>query len=70
MKTFDFNFILDLWIKSLEIDADSYEEAFEKLTSMSVNELISQGYIKDFEINSIDVDITSYDEDDDYEGGE
>lgn len=54
MKIYDFNFCLELWIKSLEIEANSYEEALDKLTSMSFEDLISQGYIKDFDITFVD----------------
>lgn len=48
--TFDFNFDLDVYVKELEIEADSPGEALDKLRSYSLDDIIQEGYIKDFEI--------------------
>ena len=64
--TYDFNFDLDVWVKSLEIEADSEEEALEKLRSYSIEDLILKGYIKDFDIRDLSylvVEDDWYDED-------
>lgn len=51
--TYDFNFDLDVYVKSLELEADSPEEALEKLRSYSIEDLILKGYVKDFEIKDL-----------------
>lgn len=51
--TFDFNFDLDVYVKELEIEADSPEEALAKLRSYSLDDIIQEGYIKDFEIRDL-----------------
>ena len=54
---FDFN--LDAWIQNLEIEADSVEQAKDKLMSMSLEDMIEAGaYMKDFNIDSVDTEIT------------
>jgi len=54
---FDFN--LDAWIQNLEIEADSIEQAKDKLMSMSLEDMIEAGaYMKDFNIDSVDTEIT------------
>jgi hypothetical protein len=75
--TFDFN--LEAWIKGVEIEADSYDEALEKLTRMSFEDLVRDGYAKDYSIDHIDgvitektIKVRAYDieydiEEDDYE---
>ena len=40
-----FNFNLEAWIQDVEIEADSIEEAENKLYRMTVEELIEAGYI-------------------------
>ena len=40
-----FNFNLEAWIQGVEIEADSIEEAENKLYKMDVQELIEAGYI-------------------------
>jgi hypothetical protein len=49
---FDFN--LNAWIKGIEIDADSYEDALAKLHGMSFEELVELGYSKEFKLDDID----------------
>lgn len=74
---FDFN--LNAWIKGIEVDADSYEDALAKLHGMSFEELVELGYSKEFKLNDVDgyviektVKIKAYDieysiEEEDYE---
>ena len=45
-----FDFSLDVWMQGVEIEADSYEEALRKLYAMDVEDLISEGYIKESDI--------------------
>jgi hypothetical protein len=49
---FDFN--LNAWIKGVEIDADSYEDAVAKLHGMSFEELVELGYSKEFKLDDVD----------------
>ena len=53
--TFDFN--LSAWIRDLEIEADSLEEAKEKFSDMYISEMIDEGYVKDYRITDLDIDI-------------
>lgn len=50
------DFDLDCWVQDIEIEANSKEEAKEKLLSMSVEELVEKGYIKDFSISDLDIE--------------
>lgn len=47
-----FDFSLDVWMQGVEIEADSYEEALRKLYAMDVEDLISEGYIKESDIKN------------------
>lgn len=49
---FDFN--LSAWIKGVEVEATSYEEALSKLHQMTFDELIETGFSKDFTIDDVD----------------
>jgi hypothetical protein len=49
---FDFN--LNAWIKGVEVDADSYEDAVAKLHGMSFEELVELGYSKEFKLDDVD----------------
>lgn len=53
---FDFN--LSAWIKGVEVEATSYEEAIAKLHQMSFDELIETGFSNDFTIEDVDGSIT------------
>ena len=54
---FDFN--LDAWIQNLEIEADSVEQAQEKLMSMSLEEMLEAGAsIKGSDVDLVDAEIT------------
>jgi hypothetical protein len=77
---FDFN--LNAWIKGVEIEADSEEQAKEILLGMTFSELLEDGYCKDFSISDVDsyvmersVKVKAYDitysiEEDDYNSPE
>ncbi len=77
---FDFN--LNAWIKGVEIDAESEEQAKEILLGMTFSELLEEGYCKDFSIADVDAyvmersvkvkvyDITYSIEEDDYNSPE
>lgn len=52
---FDFN--LQAWIQDVEIEADSIEEAEEKLYRMTVAELIEAGYIHTSDLDDVDMEV-------------
>lgn len=60
---FDFN--LEAWVRSLKIEANSEEEAYDKLMQMSLEEMIneSEGFYVDseMELTDIDSEIVEYD---------
>jgi translation initiation factor 2 beta subunit (eIF-2beta)/eIF-5 len=78
----NFDFELRAWIAGVEIEADSYEEALEKLYMMTFAEIVEEGFEKDSEISDIDgiitekiVKVKAYDieydiEEDDFENPE
>ena len=49
---FDFN--LNAWIKGIEVDAESYDDAVAKLHGMSFEELVELGYSKEFKLEDVD----------------
>lgn len=53
---YKFNFNLNAWIDMLEIEADNEEEAYEKLHNLSINDIIENGNVHDYEIDDIDVE--------------
>jgi len=65
MKTFTFDFSVDAWIRNVEIDADSYDEALEEFRLMSLEKLIDNGQVKDFSVSNVDVEFDADDEEDD-----
>ncbi len=54
MSKFVFDFTLDIWMQCVEIEAKNYEEAKEKLLNMSVDEILEEGYLKDYDLKQID----------------
>ena len=48
----DFN--LSAWIKGVEVEATSYEDAVAKLHQMTFDEIIETGFSKDFTISDVD----------------
>ena len=53
---FDFN--LNAWIKGVEVEATPYDEAIEKLHSLTFDEIFETGFSKDFNISDIDGTVT------------
>ena len=62
MPKYELDFDLDLWIRNLQIEADSPEEAKEKLCKMSFSDMIDEGYVKDYKISDIDMYLSFDDE--------
>lgn len=54
------NFNLEAWIKNFEIEANSEEEATQKLMSLSLAEIV-EGNTSDFQISKVDSSILEYD---------
>lgn len=56
-----FSLAANLWLSGIEIEADSEEEAKEKLQSMSFDELMETGaYCEDAAFNDVSDSITEY----------
>ena len=56
MKKFKFDCNMSAWIIGVEITAESYEEAKKEFDNMTVEDLIDDGYVKDFNITDLDVE--------------
>lgn len=56
MNNYKFSIDVDAWIDGIEIEAHNIDEAKEKLSSMELEELIGEGYVKGFDITDIDYD--------------
>lgn len=52
-----FNFNLEAWIEGVEIEADSEEEAREKLYRMNAQELIEAGYVNTSDVNDVEGEV-------------
>lgn len=52
-----FNFNLKAWIEGVEIEADSEEEAREKLYRMNAQELIEAGYVHTSDVDDVDGEV-------------
>lgn len=61
MAKYSFDFNLQAWVRFLEIEADSYEEAVNKLLKKDVSELIELGSVQDSDLDDIDVEILEAD---------
>lgn len=57
-----FNFNLNAWIQDVEIEADSIEEAENKLYRMDVQELIEAGYINASDLDDVEGEVIEEDE--------
>ena len=57
-------FVVDLnvnaWLKAIEIEAGSKDEAKDILKGMSLEEMLETGYEKDLELSDIDITLESY----------
>lgn len=51
MKKFRMNLSIDAWIKDVYIEAENEEEAYNKLYEKGLEEIVNEGYVKDFAIN-------------------
>lgn len=69
MPTYTFDFNLQAWIQNVEIEAENYEEAVQKLNTMDIDDLISEGYVKRYDIDDVDCesDEDDYEEEDEEE---
>jgi hypothetical protein len=56
-----FNFNLQAWIQDVEIEADSMEEAENKLYGMTVEELIEAGYVHTSDLDDVEGEIVEQD---------
>lgn len=77
-----FNFNLSTWMRNVEVEAKSYDDALEELYKMSLADLLEAGYDDETSISDIDGEIvektmkvTAYDidyiiEEDDFESTE
>ena len=52
-----FNFNLEAWIEGVEIEADSEEEAKEKLYRMNAQELIEAGSVNTSDVNDVEGEV-------------
>ena len=52
-----FNFNLKAWIEGVEIEADSEEEAKEKLYRMNAQELIEAGYVNTSDVDDVESEV-------------
>jgi hypothetical protein len=61
--TVNLNFNLEAWVKSLNVEAASEEDAIKKLMSMSLGEIIEEGAVVDstLKITDIDTEVKEYD---------
>ena len=49
-----FNINLEAWVEDLEVYGKDLEEAKEGLSKMTIEQLLEDGYVKQFEIKEID----------------
>lgn len=62
MKQFTFDFDLSCWVKNVTIEAETLEEAQKKLMSMSVDEILNEGFVKDYNLKDVEVEMEEDDE--------
>ena len=61
MAKYSFDFNLQAWMRNVEIEADSYEEAESKLYKMTAEELIEAGYIQTSDLEDVEVELLEAD---------
>lgn len=54
---FTVDFSLDAWVRGVEIEATSKEDALEKLSRMSFTDILETGSIKDFNTSNEDIEV-------------
>lgn len=59
MAKFKLDFNLEAWIRGLEIEAENKEEAINELYKMSIEDIIDEGYVSNFNSTDIDVEVVS-----------
>lgn len=59
MKKYKLDFVLEAWVRNLEIEADSEEDAINKLHRMDIEEIIKKGYVDESDSKNIDVEVIS-----------
>ena len=59
VKEFTFDFNLTAWVRNLVVEAESEEAAKEILLSMSIEEIMENSSIKDFDITDLDIESKS-----------
>lgn len=61
MAKFRLDFNLQAWIQGVEIDANSMEEAENKLYRMTIDELLEEGYIHTSDLSDVDIEVVEQD---------
>lgn len=56
-RKYIFDLSIDAWVNSIEIEAESYDDALEELYQLTLEELIEKGYVKGFDIKNIEYDV-------------
>ena len=51
---FEFDFVVNAWIRNLEVSADNLEEAKKILMSMTLDQIAELGAVKDIELKNIE----------------
>ena len=59
-KTYNFDFTLNIWVQNVNIEAKNPEQAKEKLLDMSIDEILDEAYLKDYNITDINRKTTKY----------
>ena len=61
MKIFRLDFDLDAWIQNVEIEAKDEQDALNKFSGMTVEELVQQGYVHSWNFSDCDVTLIESD---------
>jgi len=56
MPKYKFDFMLNIWMQDVEIEADNYEEAEELLYEMTSSDILREGYEKQSDITDLDAE--------------
>lgn len=55
---FSLDFSVNAWIQDVEIEAKDEKEALDKLSQMSLKDILDEGFVKDFDISAKDFEAT------------